>query len=226
MVIVEDFTRPSHKLVESLSAFTSALLSDAMSKMNTMSVDIKPLLPGVKIAGPALTVRSIAADFLTPIRAIDYAKPGDIIVVDVRGFKGAAVWGEIASASAKQWDVGGAVIDGSIRDVAGIREMGFQIFHGGVVPNAGDASALCDINIPITCGGVTVKPGDIIVGDDDGVVSIPLERAEVVLEKARRQHQLEEEILRKLGEGKTVYKALEEVLGGYTITVGKDIEIP
>jgi 3-hexulose-6-phosphate synthase/6-phospho-3-hexuloisomerase len=197
-----------------------------MEKSQAMQSEIKPAIPIDKVAGPAVTARTMVADYLTPVAAIDYAEPGDVLVIDVRAHKNTAIWGGLASTSCKSRGIVAVIIDGAIRDVDEIRNIQFPVFARAVTPNAGDCSVLGDINVPIQCGGVLVNPGDIVVADSDGVVVVPAKRATQVLEKVRKQSDLEETIRELMSQGLSCYEALKDVCGGFTVTVGKDVEIP
>ena len=167
-VTIEKIERPDRALVKELGQYATTMLSDAMEKCQTMHAEIKPVYPISSVAGPAVTARSMVADYLTPVAAIDYAQPGDVIVIDVRGYKDAAIWGDLAARSCKLRGIAAVVIDGACRDSQGIKELGVPHFSRAITPNAGDCSVLGDINIPVQCGGVVVNPGDIVVGDMDG----------------------------------------------------------
>ncbi len=225
-LIIEKIERPSKDVIKELAKFPTALLSDAMEKSQAMHSEIKPVIPIDKVVGPAVTARTMAADYLTPVAAIDYAEPGDILVIDVRSHKDTAIWGELASTSCKSRGIVAVIIDGAVRDVDGIQEIQFPVYARAITPNAGDCSVLGDINVPIQCGGVLVNPGDIVVADSDGVVVIPKVRATQVLEKVKKQKELEDTIRQLMSQGLSCYEALKDVCGGFTITVGKDVEIP
>lgn len=225
-ITIETIERPDTQLVRELGQFPTTILSDAMEKSQTMHSEIKPVYPIERICGPAVTARSIVADYLTPVAAIDYTQPGDIIVIDVRGYKDAAIWGDLAAKSCQLSKVAGVVIDGAVRDSDGIRQTGVPHFSRAVTPNSGDCSVLGDINIPIQCAGVVVNPGDIIVGDNDGVVVVPQQKAALILEKAKSQVEAEKQLYDLMeNEGLTCFQALSRVVGEITPTLGGDREI-
>ena len=225
-ITIETIERPDPKLVRELGQFPTTILSDAMEKSQTMHSEIKPVYPIERICGPAVTARSIVADYLTPVAAIDYTQPGDIIVSDVKGYKDAAIWGDLAAKSCQLRQVAGVVIDGAVRDSDGIRQTGVPHFSRSVTPNAGDASVLGDINIPIQCAGVVVNPGDIVVADNDGVVVVPQLKATLILEKAISQVEAEKQLYDLMeNEGLTCFQALTRVVGEITPTLGGDREI-
>jgi regulator of RNase E activity RraA len=225
-ITIETIERPPEDLVKALGTFPTTILSDAMEKCQTMHSEIKPVYPIERISGPAITARSIVADYLTPVAAIDYTQPGDIIVVDVKGYKDAAIWGDLAAKSCRLQKVVGVIIDGAVRDSDGIKKNGVPHFSRAVTPNAGDCSVLGDINIAIQCGGVVINPGDIVVADNDGVVVVPKLKANLILEKAKGQVDAEKQLSDLMeNEGLTCFEALTRVVGEITPTLGGDREI-
>ena len=154
--------------------------------------------PGLKVAGPALTVRTAPGDYAKPVEAIDHAKPGEVIVVDAGGV-GPAVWGEMATRSAMNRKVAGIVIDGALRDSGDIRALKFPAFSRVICPNAGEPRGLGEIGVSITVAGEVVEPGDWILGDDDGLVRVPRDRvaewANRGMEVYERESRVREEIL-------------------------------
>lgn len=225
-ITIELIERLSEQKIKELSQFPTTILSDAMEKCQTMHSEIKPVYPIKRIAGSAITARSIVADYLTPVAAIDYALPGDVIVVDVKGYKDAAIWGDLAANSCKLRGITAVIIDGAVRDSEGIKKTQVPHFSRSITPNAGDCSVLGDINISIQCGGVVVNPGDVIVADNDGVVVVPKAKVPQVLEKAKKQTQAEEELLKLMvNEGLSCFQALKHVVGEITPSLGGDGDI-
>ena len=160
---------------EILAVISAANLSDAMHRRGVLQ-GLRPIAPGMKVVGRALTVRTAPGDYAKPVEAIDQAKPGDVIVVEAGGVA-PAIWGEMASRSAMNRGVAGVVIDGAIRDSGDIRELGFPAFSRLICPNAGEPRGLGEIGVSITVSGEVVEPGDWVLGDDDGVVRIPRDQA-------------------------------------------------
>jgi len=201
-LIKKNIVRPNKKLMEAFYKIPVALISDAMDRFNTMDSQIKPLFEGVKICGPAITVREMVGCNIMIHKAIEIAEEGDVIVVDGRGHKDTALGGWIICLNAKMKGIAGIVVDGAWRDVREIRKAKYPVFTRAIVPNGPHKGYPGDINIQIQCGGVPVNPGDIIVGDDDGVVVVPREEAEIVLDKACKLMKKEEEVKKKVLEGK------------------------
>jgi 3-hexulose-6-phosphate synthase/6-phospho-3-hexuloisomerase len=184
------------ELKKAFSMVSTPNISDAMHKQGAMQ-DIKPAKLGFHMVGKALTVRTLDGDWAKPIEAIDIAEKGEVIVVDVSGGK-TAIWGELATWSAKIKGLAGVVIDGAIRDLDDIVKMDFPIFSRYVSPNAGEPKGLGEIGAEITCGNQIVKTGDWIIGDDSGVVVVPREIAQEIANRAldvkEHENRIREEI--------------------------------
>ncbi len=197
------------ELFEAFSKVSTCNISDAFHKQGVMfGILPQSLAHKQKMVGRALTVQTANGDWAKPVEAIDHAKKGDIIVVDVGGAP-VAVWGELASHSAVQMGVAGLVVDGAVRDIDDIREMGFPAFSRTVAPCAGEPKGYGGIGIEVTVGGQKVRTGDWIVGDESGVVVIPKEVAVEIANRAidvhERENRTREEILR----GSTLSKTNE-----------------
>ena len=192
--LYKKFTDPA-KVFGKVSA---ANVSDAMHRTGEMQ-GIKPLFPGIKMTGKAVTVRTYPGDWAKPVEAIDAAEKGDVLVVDAGG-AGPAVWGELATQSCIQKGISGVVIDGAVRDTQDIKKLKFPVFSKLITPTAGEPKGFGEINVPVKCGGVKVNPGDWIVGDDDGIVVIPKEKAVEAANRAldvlERENRVREEIKR------------------------------
>jgi 3-hexulose-6-phosphate synthase/6-phospho-3-hexuloisomerase len=182
-------------------------ISDAMHRKGVMR-GIKPLFADIKLVGKAVTVQTFEGDWAKPVEATDVAKEGDVIVV-YAGSKDIAPWGELASWSCKQKGIAGFVIDGAVRDVKEIRRMKFPVFAKYVVPNAGEPKGFGELNVEIKCGGEEVKPGDWIIGDDNGVVVVPKERAYEIARRAKEVWKNEERIREEIKGGKTLSQVLD-----------------
>ncbi len=160
---------------EMLMRVSAANVSDALHRSGDIP-GMRPLAPGTKMVGPALTVRTAPGDWAKPVEAIDMANPGDVLVIDAGGIL-PACWGELATNSAIQKQLGGVVIYGAARDTGDIRGLGFPLFSTLISPTAAEAKGFGEIGVPIKIEGVSVCPGDWIIGDDDGVCVIPKDKA-------------------------------------------------
>jgi 4-hydroxy-4-methyl-2-oxoglutarate aldolase len=179
----ETIERADPNVVAALGKYGTSAVSDAMAGHGVMRHDIKPISGGMAFAGSAVTVLTRAGDALYVQRVADVCKPGDAVVIDAGGVCDMAVIGErIAHYMKTKRGVVGLVVDGAIRDRAGIIEVGLPAFARGVTPRLHATTGPGAINVPIQCGGVCVNPGDVIIGDDDGVAVVPREDAARVLE--------------------------------------------
>ena len=185
-------------------------ISDAMHRCG----DLEGILPmagiqtGKRMVGKAVTVRTYPGDWAKPVEAIDIAKKGDVIVIDCEGV-GKAVWGELASNSCMRKKIAGVVINGFARDTDDIEEIGFPVFARGKRPAAGEPKGFGEINVPIRISGVGIRPGDYIVGDCDGVVVIPKDKAVEVANRAMDVAEKENRIRREIEKGGTLSSVLE-----------------
>jgi len=203
--IIKNIPRPDGALVEKLSRHGSATVHEAMGRFGAMSWTIKPLARGMKVCGPAFTVQVQAGDNVMILKAIREAKPGDVIVVDCGRCPESGPFGELAATECQTKGLGGYVTTGSVRDSAEIISMGFPVFSSGISIVGTVKESLGLINHPISAGGVIVNPGDIILGDDDGVVVIPLAQAAEILEKSDARMAKEAGTLEKLRSGGSIF---------------------
>lgn len=186
-IVNMEINRPDKKILEGYKKHDVAKVLDSMGACGVMDYRIKPLCQGMRVLGPAVTVMTRPGDALFIQKVSDVAGEGDVIVVDSGGSTDAAIIGERISYYMKEKrKIAGIVVDGAVRDKAGIWETGFPVFCKAVTPRLYGTEGPGAINIPIQCGGVTVNPGDLIIGDDDGVAVVPLEDVERVLEAADR----------------------------------------
>lgn len=179
--LIRDFERVDAAVVGQAARFASSILADVAGRRGALHGRIAPLAPSMRFAGPALTVEVRPGDNLMVHAALAVARPGDVIVVDGRGDLSAALIGEIMSRQAMALGVAAVVIDGAVRDSEAIRAMGFPTFAAGLNPNGPTKSVPGRLNHAISIGGVTVRPGDLVVGDADGVTVIEREKAAAML---------------------------------------------
>ena len=170
-------------LIEALRSIQVSVLSDSMARM-TGTVGLTPYHRPRAMAGTAVTVRTRPGDNLAIHRAFDFCRPGDVLVVDGGGDLNQALMGEIMATYAESIGIVGVVLDGAIRDVSAIRAHDFPMYARGVTYRGPYKAGPGDINVPVSIGGMVVSPGDIVVGDEDGVVVIAQEAAKAVLERA------------------------------------------
>jgi len=186
--IYTSIERPSKEIIEQYRGFVAANISDSMGRLFTMDYRINPVYrPMRKLCGTAITVQARPGDNLLSLKAIEVAQPGDVIVIATQGDTALSVWGGFMSMMAARRGIAGVVTDGVIRDVEQSREADLPIYAVGVTPAAPTKEGTGQINTSISCGGVVVEPGDIVVGDEDGVVVVPRREAEAVAERVRER---------------------------------------
>lgn len=178
-----------------------SLLSDNMGRAAGI-VGLRPYHRPKSLAGTAVTVRTRAGDNLAIHRAFDFCRPGDVLVIDGAGELTQALMGEIMATYAESLGVQGLVIDGAIRDVGALRQRDFPVYARGVTHRGPYKNGPGEINVPVAVGGMVVNPGDIIVGDEDGLLAIRPVDVDAVIAGARRQRETEAASLRSIAEGR------------------------
>jgi len=191
----------SPELLEQLRGLSVSLLSDNMARVSG-ALGLRPYHRGGAMAGTAVTVRTRAGDNLAIHRAFDFCRPGDVLVIDGGGELSQALLGDIMASYAQSIGVAGLVVDGAIRDVAELRSRDFPVYARGVTHRGPYKNGPGEVNVPVTVGGMVVHPGDIVVGDSDGVLAIAPADIEQVLAGAKKQLGKETEALRAIAQGK------------------------
>jgi RraA family protein len=194
--------RPDPAIVEGLRDCVTAHLSDNMNRLASVCAAIRPHHNGTKLVGPALTVKVPPGDNLMVHKAIDIAQPGDVIVVDAGGELTQAIIGEIMSSHAEKRGVAGIVIDGAIRDAGALAKSGFPVYARGITHRGPYKDGPGEINAPVCIGGLVIQPGDIVVGDEDGLVAVPQAQAVQLIAAARATRAKEDKILADIAAGK------------------------
>ena len=179
--VVRDIARVDAQVVEQAAQFPSSILADVAGRRGGLHGRIAPLAPSMRFAGPAITVEVRPGDNLMIHAAMAVAQPGDVIVVDGKGDLSSALMGEIMSQQCVALGIAAVVIDGAVRDSEAIRELGFPMYAAGLNPNGPTKFVPGRLNHPISIGGVTVHPGDLVVGDADGVTVIERAKAAAML---------------------------------------------
>jgi len=185
MRILDIPRRPDPKLVAELAQMVTPHLSDSMERLYAGGPQLRPMHKGGKLAGPAYTVKTTPGDNLLVHKALDTAQKGDVIVVDAGGVCENAIIGELMMSRARQRGVAGIVIWGAIRDSAEIAAGSYPVYAAGVTHRGPYKNGPGEINVPINMAGMPVNPGDIIIGDADGLVAVPQEQAERILKSAQ-----------------------------------------
>lgn len=210
--VITRIERPAPELVEPFKGFVTCNVGDALGRFGAMDYRIKPMVPGWRMAGPAITLRARPCDNLLVYKALEIAQPGDVLVISYYEYETNSVWGDLTSMIGKARGLAGMVTDGVVRDLAGLRAVDLPIFAIGLTPNSPQKDGPGEINVPVVCGGVIVNPGDIILGDDDGVVVVPQALASTVIEKTRAIIAKEEKMVADIKAGKLIPEWVDRVL--------------
>jgi 4-hydroxy-4-methyl-2-oxoglutarate aldolase len=202
--IRRDIERVSPEVVARSARFAASILADVAGRRGALDGRIAPVASGMRLAGPAFTVEVRAGDNLMIHAAMAMARPGDVLVIDGKGDRSCALMGSIMINACKKLGLGGVVIDAAVRDVDELRGLGFPVYAVGTNPNGPTKFVPGRINWPVSCGGVAVRPGDLVIGDDDGVVIIEREKAESLLELAVNKVADERKRLGDIAAGKDI----------------------
>ena len=189
--VITKIKRPSKELVERFKPISVATVYEASGRKGFIDPKIKPIIKGIKLCGPAFTVQTAPGDNIMLHKALEKSQEGDIIVATVGGEYDYGYWGDLMATQAKAKKLGGLAIDGCIRDSEEIIEMGFPIFSRGLAIRGTVKASLGLINYPINFGGTVVNPGDLILGDDDGIVVVKFQNCKEVLAKSQERIQKE-----------------------------------
>ena len=181
--------------------YDTALVNDAMEQKGTMDVGIKPVSPGMEIIGKAYTVDCYPGSIITCHKALLEVPKDSVLVINGRDNSNGALWGGLMTNQAIKKGIKGVVVDGAVRDVAYIKNTGFPVFSRYITPSVGSNRKVGSTGNDIVCGGVTVKTGDLIIGDDDGVVVVPQNRIKEILSKAEEISLREKELSKKIEAG-------------------------
>lgn len=182
--IYTKINRPARELIDSFAAIPVANIDDCMNRTACLDAKIRPMNQA-RLLGTALTVKARPGDNLLTYKAIQLAQPGDVIVIATQGETSNAIIGELMITWAQRKGVAGFVIDGAIRDADAIANMSIPVYAAGVNPNGPYKEGPGEINVPVALHGVVVHPGDILVGDGDGVIAINPQEAAEILQKAK-----------------------------------------
>lgn len=192
--------------IEELSKFGTATIHEAIGKRGSLPYQIKPLNASMKICGPAYTVQAAPFSNVNLHRAYAYALPGDIIIADCSKAYEAGYWGDLLTLGAMKHGIAGLVIDACIRDADEIEKIGFPIFSRGLCIQGTGKDPQGSLNEPITIGDVIINPGDIVVGDRDGVVVVPIAELDEAIESSKAREAKEAATRERLNLGEPSIK--------------------
>lgn len=193
--------KPAPELIEAFRGASTSIISDNLARLPG-AVGLRPFHNGGPLVGVALTVRTRPGDNLAIHMALELVGPGDVIVVDGGGDESRALVGEIMLNIARYRGAAGYVIDGAVRDAGALAQSDFPIFARTAIHRGPYKSGPGEINVPVSIGGSVIAPGDIVVGDDDGIVAFPQSIAPSLIEAVRAQVQREADILHSIREGR------------------------
>ena len=195
--IKKSINRPPKELIEGFAGLPVANIADMMNRMFCLDAQIRPM-NSAPLCGPAFTISTCPGDNLLLHKALDMAQPGDILVVAAQGDQTNSIMGELMAMWAKKKGLGGFIFDGAIRDIGALKNMDLPIYASGITPAGPYKDGPGEINFAVSCGGVVINPGDILVGDEDGVVVIRPEDAPELLQKSKAKHAAEEKTMEEI----------------------------
>jgi 4-hydroxy-4-methyl-2-oxoglutarate aldolase len=198
----------SKEELEALKALGTATIHEAQGQKGAIDPQIRPIDPTLRLAGPALTVDCRPSDNLAIHYALTKAKAGDVLIVDAKGFTDAGPWGDLLTLAAQKLGIAGLVIDGAVRDANAIIDMAFPTFVRGLCIKGTNKFQPGKVNVPIVFAGVAINPGDIIVGDRDGLVVVAASEVQDVIRKSRAREEKEDGIRAGLEAGKSTVELL------------------
>ena len=201
LTVRRNIERPSKTIMNAFAGMPTGFVTDAYNGKGCLDYVIKPLLPTMNFSGSAITALCGPMDNLAAMAILDFARKGDVIVIATTGDETAATIGDLWAFWAKKIGVVAIVCDGLVRDVTGLLKVGIPVFARGIKPNSAFKNGPGEINTTVTCGGVAISAGDIIVGDRDGVVAVPLAQAAQVLERLELVKKKEAEAEAKVKKG-------------------------
>ena len=208
-------TQKTEEVIRRLRKFSVPELCDGAGLYSAMDYRIKPMVTEKKIVGPALTVRIPVGEGAIITEALEQVKPGQVIVIAGGGCCSYSYWGDHRSICAKFVKAEGVVIDGAFRDIEECEKVGFPVYAKGIIPGAALKNGVGALNVPVNCGGVAVNPGDLIVGDRNGVCVICPDEAEQIMERAQRKIAAQEWTIQEM---MRTGKVMPRVVCGHSIS--------
>lgn len=197
-----------NRIMEQLLDAGTATVYEAQGQYGALDGAIRPVDPGFRLRGRALTVDCHPADNLAIHRGVHSAQPGDVLVIDAKSYTEAGAWGDVLTAAAQARGIAGLVIDGAVRDTANIIAMKFPVFSRGISIKGTSKAARGRVNVPILCAGARVSPGDIVLGDRDGVVVVPYQTAPDLLSRVESRLADEEDLRREVASGRSTLELM------------------
>jgi len=207
-----EWPRPEEALLASFGIASSAQVADCMSRLGAMDAGIKPVWPSPRIIGAAVTAWCHSGDNLMIHKALSLAQPNDILIVNTQGNVNNSGFGELLASSAVKASVRGVIVDGTVRDAEALEALALPVYSRGLSPNGCNKDGPGEVGAIVACGGVAVRPGDIIIADRDGVTVVPFEDAAEVSKLAAAQIDREEKRKAEIENGVLVRPEIDEAL--------------
>ncbi|CAN5394128.1 RraA family protein [soil metagenome] len=220
--VIKDFTRAPDSLIEQFAKIPTSIIVDCYSRYPVLAPALKALNPNdARFAGSALTCEDLEGGNFMSLFAIEYCKAGDVLVIDVKGITSRAGLGSINAMVFKKKGGKAIIVNGAVRDSEELAELGIPVFCLGATPAGPHKGVKGNVNCPIALGSATICPGDILVGDRDGIVCVPINDANSVLEAALLRLETEAQWLKQINEGKTFAQILNiaDKLESYNVIV-------
>jgi regulator of RNase E activity RraA len=206
------WTRPERALLDAFGDASSAQVADCMSRLGAMDAGIRPVWHSPRVIGSALTVWCHSGDNLMLHKALTVACEGDVIVMNTQGNVVNSGFGELVATSAVKLGIRAVIVDGTVRDSDGLERMQLPVYSRGLSPNGCNKDGAGEVGAIVACGGVAVRPGDVIIADRDGVVVVPLEDAPEVARMSAAQIKRERKRLDEIEKGVLVRPEIDEAL--------------
>lgn len=207
-IVRRSISRPSKSVIDKVASFSTGLISDCLNRMHVVQGGVHSLFNGARCAGPAFTVEEVEGGNLMSHIALDLVAPGDVLVIDGKGVTSRACWGGLQTLMGKIRGLAGIVVFGAIRDIEEMRSQGLPIFALGASPSGPFKGWGGYINFPLALPGVVIRPGDVIVGDDDGLVVIPVEDLEALIPMCEQRQAMEQEWFARVKNGESTLEVV------------------
>ncbi len=209
------YPRPTPEQVAAFAGAQTGNVADALGGRAALGPDIGPVLEGAAaFCGVALTAHAGPADVLGVYAALEIAEPGDVLVIAVDGYRETAVLGDVVAEIARNRGVAALVTDGCVRDLAGLRRVGVPVFASGLTPDSPNCIGPASAGLPVTLGGRTVASGDIVIGDEDGVVCVPFAQIDAAIAGLEKVRAAEERLAAAVAGGETRPEFVRPILDG------------